>query len=61
MFTINDYLDQLDIDKDNLYNALNDAGVEVSSDETFTTLTPKVNDLVDASNDLLDDINGEEI
>lgn len=61
MFTINDYLDQLDIDKDTLYDALNDAGVEVSSDETFTTLTPKVDVLVDASNDLLDNINGEEI
>lgn len=61
MFTINDYLDQLDDDKDTLYNALDTAGVEATSTETFTTLTPKVTTLVNDVIELADDINGEVI
>lgn len=50
---ITDYLDQLDIDKDTLYNNLVNAGISASQDETFTTLCPKVGEL---SSDLKDEL-----
>lgn len=45
MFTISDYLNQLHEDKDTLYTALINANVVATQTETFTTLTPKVNDI----------------
>ena len=50
---ITDYLDQLDIDKDTLYNNLVNAGISASQDETFTTLCPKVGEL---TSDLKDEL-----
>lgn len=61
MFTITDYLDQLDIDKDTLYNAIINAGIEAEQTDTFTVLTPKVTKLVSDTITLLDQINGEVI
>lgn len=45
MFTISDYLNQLDEDKDTLYNGLLANDVEATQSETFTTLTPKVENI----------------
>lgn len=61
MFTITDYLNQLDIDKDTLYNAINNAGIEAQETDTFTIITPKVTELVNDTITLLDQINGEVI
>ena len=61
MFTINDYLDQLDIDKNTLYDALNEAGEEVESTDTFTVLAPKTEDMVEETMSTLDEVNGEVI
>lgn len=61
MFTITEYLDQLDIDKDTLYTAINNAGIEAEQTDTFTVLVPKVTNLVSDTITLLDQINGEVI
>ena len=45
MATIADQLTQLQNDKQTLVNNLVAKGVEATSDETFTTLVPKVNDI----------------
>ena len=45
MATIADQLTQLQNDKQTLVNNLVTKGVEATSDETFTTLVPKVNDI----------------
>ena len=45
MFTIQDYIDQLKIDKQNLVDNLITKGITASSDETFTSLVPKVLDI----------------
>lgn len=45
MPTTKDYIDQLKIDKQNLIDNLREQGVEVSSNATFTDLTPKVLDV----------------
>ena len=45
MATITDYLTQLQADKQALVDNLNTMEVEVSDDETFTTLVPKVLDI----------------
>lgn len=45
MATTQEYLSQLQIDKENLVNNLISKGVEASNEETFTTLVPKVNDI----------------
>lgn len=42
MATVSDYLTQLQTDKQTLVNNLVAKGVEATSDETFTTLAPKV-------------------
>jgi len=54
---ITDYLDQLDIDKDTLYNNLVNAGISASEDETFTTLCPKVGEFADLKDELKPVIN----
>lgn len=46
MPTTEDYLRQLRVDKHTLVENLNTKGVPASDSETFTTLTPKVNDIV---------------
>lgn len=43
--SVDKYLNQLIDDKQVLVDALVDKGVEASSDETFTSLAPKVNDI----------------
>ena len=45
MPTTNDYIDQLKTDKQTLVNALNEKGVEATSNETFTSLAPKVSQI----------------
>lgn len=45
MATIAEQLTQLQTDKETLVNNLVAKGVEATSDETFTTLVPKVNDI----------------
>lgn len=49
-FTINDYLDQLKTDKQTLVDNLLAKGVSCSSDETFTTLVPKVAEITPVNN-----------
>jgi len=46
MATTQDYINQLKKDKQNLVAMLNTMGVEASSNETFTSLTPKVGTIV---------------
>ena len=41
-----DYLNQLDVDKETMVDALTDLGVTCSSSETFTELVPKYPDLI---------------
>lgn len=45
MATTQDYLTQLQTDKQNLVNNLVEKGVEATNDETFTSLVPKVLDI----------------
>ena len=45
MATIQEQINQLKVDKQNLVDNLVAKGVEATSDETFTTLVPKVNDI----------------
>ena len=45
MATTQDYLTQLQVDKENLVNNLLEKGVEATTDETFTSLVPKVLDI----------------
>lgn len=42
MITTIDYINQLKIDKNNLYEYLISKGIEVSNDETFTSLISKL-------------------
>lgn len=49
-FTLKDYLDQLITDKETLVTNLLAKGVEASSEETFTTLVPKVNEITPVNN-----------
>lgn len=46
MFTIKEYLNSLKSDKSKLVTNLNEKGVEASNDETFTTLVPKVSEII---------------
>lgn len=50
MFTIQEYLDSLKNDKQTLITNLTTKGITCSSDETFTTLVPKVLDIVGVNN-----------
>ena len=45
MATIQEQINQLKVDKQNLVDNLVEKGVEATSDETFTTLVPKVKDI----------------
>ena len=45
MATIQEQINQLKVDKQNLVDNLVAKGVEATSDETFTTLVPKINDI----------------
>lgn len=49
MATTNEYLNQLQKDKQNLVDNLNDKGVTASNIETFTSLVPKVLDIQSSS------------
>lgn len=59
MATITDYLNQLDSDKESLYNALDEHGKAVSSTDTFTILVPKVQETFNTELDNLINVNGE--
>lgn len=50
MFTIQDYIDSLNRDKESLVANLTTKGISASDTETFTTLVPKVLDIVDVNN-----------
>ena len=52
MATIAEQLTQLQTDKETLVNNLVAKGVEATSDETFTTLVPKVNDIQTGGGDI---------
>ena len=52
MATIADQLTQLQNDKQTLVNNLVAKGIEATSDETFTTLVPKVNDIQTGGGDI---------
>ena len=45
MATIQEQINQLKVDKQNLVDNIVEKGVEATSDETFTTLVPKVKDI----------------
>lgn len=47
---INDYLNQLQLDKQTLVDTLNAKGVEASNEETFTSLVPKVSNIQNGEN-----------
>lgn len=50
MFTIQDYIDSLNRDKESLVENLTTKGVSASDSETFTTLVPKVLDITSVNN-----------
>lgn len=50
MFTIQDYIDSLNRDKESLVANLTTKGVTASDTETFTTLVPKVLDIISVNN-----------
>lgn len=50
MFTIQDYIDSLNRDKESLVANLTTKGVTCSDSETFTTLVPKVLDITSVNN-----------
>ena len=47
--SVNDYLTNLETDKEELVNNLNERGVDASTDETFTSLTKKVKTIGEGS------------
>lgn len=49
MPTTEQYLRQLQQDKEKLKGYLADTGVEVTDDDNFTTLAPKVSEVLDAN------------
>ena len=50
MFTIQDYIDSLNRDKESLVANLTTKGISASDSETFTTLVPKVLDITSVNN-----------
>ena len=50
MFTIQDYIDSLNRDKESLVANLTTKGISASDSETFTTLVPKVLDIISVNN-----------
>ena len=54
MATITDYLTQLQTDKQTLINNLVSKGVDATSEDTFTTLAPKVLDLSSGAEKIID-------
>lgn len=50
MFTIQDYIDSLNRDKESLVANLTTKGISASDTETFTTLVPKVLDIISVNN-----------
>ena len=50
MLTVQEYIDQLKVDKQNLVDNLLAKGITATSDETFTSLVPKVLDIVIVNN-----------
>ena len=50
MFTIQDYIDSLNRDKESLVANLTTKGISCSDSETFTTLVPKVLDITSVNN-----------
>ena len=50
MFTIQDYIDSLNRDKESLVANLTTKGISCSDSETFTTLVPKVLDIISVNN-----------
>ena len=52
MEMINKFLDNLEADKQTLVNNLVEKGIEATSDETFTTLVPKVSEIQGGGGDL---------
>ena len=55
MATTSEYLQQLQTDKQNLVDNLVEKGVSATSDETFTSLVPKVLDIQSGGSDLVID------
>lgn len=45
--TVNDYLDNLELDRQDMINSLKSKGMEISDSATFTELVPKIDGLVD--------------
>lgn len=45
--TVNDYLDNLELDKQDMINSLKSKGIEISDSATFTEIVPKIDGLVD--------------
>ena len=45
--TVNDYLDNLELDRQDMINSLKSKGMEISDSATFTEIVPKIEGLVD--------------
>lgn len=45
--TVNDYLDNLELDRQDMINSLKSKGMEISDSATFTEIVPKIDGLVD--------------
>ena len=45
--TVNDYLDNLELDRQDMINSLKSKGMEISDNATFTEIVPKIDGLVD--------------
>ena len=56
---INEYFNQLDIDKVDLVDNLNDLEIEATDEETFTQLVPKLKEIVLPSGEIEITENGE--
>ena len=53
-YSSEDYLNQLDVDKDNLVNFMQEANVVCDNTETFTELAPKIKEIVEELKNRLD-------